>query len=547
MEAISTEYKDGLRSAVTKRVIDGLKDMSDPRFHEESKHITPAFMPEYFRQHGWMDDECLKAVESERMLPAMSSSQLEHLLGLDNRPFAYALRAYYNGDIPLTRSSVAETNIERASDVPPAIVVVAETVPAAPPATAPAVVATPLAARNGLADAGWSVRELRARLAKPSENMVIRGVGSGANSRGYLNYGSAAVINAYAGAGKSTVLGGMGVNFTQGIPFLGQDPIKPRNVLILQNENDEDDEAELIDGAIRWSARQTGKTVEEIEAIVDKRLIIARRHWPDHRPDERIDANNMGEVPKRIRGMLKAYRAAGFRVDVLGLDPLLGYWFNILDQAATQEWLVNHLSPVLRDERVVCYITHHIPLREVGGGKRSAAQATYAGYGGIIVPGWARATINLAPSADDENVFEWSYAKRHRKLGSAVNKVWYLKQASEVSEDGRELVYWEECASPMPPVTGKQLRAMGKEQAKLEQAKAKEKGTFERLCRRVVNELGDGVVTAKELCETGGYIQQVWACKRVKAYEVLDMMVEAGWLKPGEGGGYIKDNPDKAF
>ena len=547
MEAISIEYKEGLRSAVTKRVLDGLKDMCDPRFDEEAKHLTPNFMPEYFRRHGWMDDECLKAVESERILPAISASQLEYLLGLDNRPFAYTLRAYYNGDILLSSPSVAETNIEQASDAAPAAVVVPDTVPTATPATAPSVVATPLAARNGLADKGWSVRELRARLAKPSENVVIRGIGAGANSRGYLNYGSAAVVNAYAGAGKSTMLGGLGVNFGQGLPFLGQDPIVPRNVLILQNENDEDDEAELIDGAIRWSARQTGKTVEEVEAIVDKHLIIARRHWPDHRPDERIDANNMGEVPKRIRSMLRAYRAAGFPVDVLCLDPLLGYWFNILDQAATQEWLVNHLSPVLRDERVVCYITHHIPLREVGGGKRSAAQATYAGYGGIIVPGWARATINLAPSSDDENVFEWSYAKRHRKLGSAVNKVWYLKQASEIAEDGRELVYWEECAPPAPPMTGKQLRAMGKEQAKLEQAKTKEKGTFERLCRRVVTELGDGLVTAKELCETGGYIQQVWACKRVKAYEVLDMMVEAGWLKPGEGGGYLKDNPEKAF
>jgi AAA domain len=463
-----------------------------------------------------------------------------------------ALVSYYNDRLPLGKKPVAKPVVTPAPTEPavapaevPAVFPVEA--PAVIPAPAPAVAVASPPARNALADAGWSVRELRARLLKPSDTLVIKGVGSGANSRGYLNYGSAAVINAYAGAGKSTMLGGLGVNFAQGLPFLGQDPLKPRNVLILQNENDEDDEAELIDGAIRWSARQSGRSIEEVEAIVDKHLIIARRHWADHRPDERVDANNMGEVPKRIRAMVRAYRAQGWPVEVLCLDPLLGFWFNILDQAATQEWLVNHLSPVLREERLVAYITHHIPLREVGGGKRTAAQATYAGYGGIIVPGWARATINLAPSADDENIFEWSYAKRHRKLGSAVSKVWYLKQASEVSEDGRELIYWEECGQPTPPVTGKQLRAMGREQAKLDAAKEKEKKTFECLSRRVVSEMGDGIVKAGVLCEKDGHIQRVWGCKRVKAYEILDRMLAEGWLTAGEGGGYRAENRDKAF
>jgi hypothetical protein len=541
MSVLSPEYMDGLRNAVKQRVYDGLSDFSDPKFLQESRKMTQDYMPEYLLTHGWMCDECLKAVECKTLLPYMPADKLEGLLRLDNRSMATMLRAYWNGDIPLGNESKERFKLFE-PDLPPVIDKPVEL----PVADVPPTPSEPTE-RNRLADKGWSVRELRERLRRPAGNVVIRGVGAGENSRGYLNYGGSVVINAFAGAGKSTAMGGMMVNFSQGLPFLGQDPIVPRNVVICQNENDEDDVAEMIDGAIRWSARVTGKPVAEVEDAVDKRLMIVRRCWSDHRPGERVDANNMGEVPKRIKAMLQGYRAAGFPVDVLVLDPLLGFWFNILDQAATQEWLVNHLSPVLRDERVVCYITHHIPLREVGAGKRTTAQATYAGYGGIIIPGWARATINLSPSPLDENVFEWSYEKRKRKLGQQVNKVWYLKQATDTAEDGRELVYWDECAPPAPPLSGAQLRKADKERAKLDASKQKEKESFDRLSRRVVNEMGDGVVKASELCEKDGHIQRVWGCKRVKAYWILDKMMEAGWLKPGEGGGYTKDNPDKSF
>jgi hypothetical protein len=261
----------------------------------------------------------------------------------------------------------------------------------------------------------WNLREIIEQSRNPNPNAIIGVEGN------YLARGSASVTTSLTGRGKSVMAIQEGTFFANGAPFAGKVPCGELVTVLFESENDEYDAGEALDGAIAYCARVLNKSVEEVMAKVETNFHIFRVHCTSD------------ELPEKIREAIKVVKVkVNKAVDIVYLDPLLGYFGGLMDPTKTQAWLYTVMTPLMQECQFVLMMTHHAPASM--GRDRSTLGGDYTSFGGAVLPGWVRAVSNLLPT-DDSEVYLLVHEKRSKRLRNRT--VWPMR----CGQDGK--VFWD--------------------------------------------------------------------------------------------------------
>jgi hypothetical protein len=370
----------------------------------------------------------------------------------------------------------------------------------------------------------WNIRDGLAKRKEPNPDALIN-----ADSN-FMARGSAMVYNSTTGAGKSSFTAQFMVFMACGLTFFGQKPSRRLKLLLVQNENDVYDAFEAIEGAIFYASKVSGLSIEAITKCVEENCKVSRLHCSGD------------DLPVFMASKVEELREQGFAVDVVIVDPLLGYFGGLMEPDRTQQWLYTKVTPVVQDSKFILILTHHTTAAQGRAGGRNGG--IYSGMGGAVLPGWVRAVANIEPVENDPGLFVLKYEKRAKRLGDKT--AWYMKQAS----DG--MVYWESVDAPPNEVEGKKAvktRLAREDKFELEMVKLREKkeekqAAESKLYRAIVADL-DGVLEIKtetllEMIQNRFRQNKSLKCGERKAEEHLATMVELHLLKRIRPGYYAK-------
>ena len=358
----------------------------------------------------------------------------------------------------------------------------------------------------------WNIREGLIRRKLPNPDALIN------CETNYLAKGSAIVYNSTTGAGKSVFTAQFMVFMACCLSFFGQRPCRKLKLLLVQNENDMYDAFEALEGAILYASRVSGMTIEEVTKCVEENCKVCRLHCTGD------------DLPRFLSEKVEELRATGFVVDVVIVDPLLGYFGGLLDPDRTQEWLYTKVTPVMQESKFLLVLTHHVTAAQGRAGGRNGG--SYAGMGGAVLPGWVRAVCNIEPAEDQPGLFVLRYEKRARRLGD--KNAWYMQQ-------GKDGIYWEavDIEVPVIPVKSGRLSKAevleNKQKAKYDKARQKVRDE-ERLYKAIIADCEDKVITADLLV----LVKRRFKCSERKAEIHIATMVEDSFLKRISTGVYAK-------
>ena len=370
----------------------------------------------------------------------------------------------------------------------------------------------------------WNIRDGLAKRKEPNPDALIN-----ADSN-FMARGSAMVYNSTTGAGKSSFTAQFMVFMACGLSFFGQNPSRRLKVVLVQNENDVYDAFEAIEGAIFYASKVSGMSIEAITKCVEENCKVSRLHCSGD------------DLPVFMSAKVEELRAQGFVVDVVIVDPLLGYFGGLMEPDRTQQWLYTKVTPVMQESKFILILTHHTTAAQGRAGGRNGG--IYSGMGGAVLPGWVRAVANIEPVEDEAGLFVLKYEKRAKRLGDKT--VWYMKQAS----DG--MVYWESVDAPPSEIEGKKAvktRLAREDKFELEMVKLREKkeekqAAESRLYRAIVADLDKTAEikteTLLEMIQTKFRQNKNLKCGERKAEEHLAAMVETHLLKRLRPGFYAK-------
>jgi RecA-family ATPase len=375
----------------------------------------------------------------------------------------------------------------------------------------------------------WSVDELCSKAQETNPDAILSAQDN------YMARGSAMVLVATTGAGKSSYAMQQAVWLSNGQEFCGQKPAGQLSFLILQNENDAYDTGEAMRDSIVNFAKVHGKTVEEVQKVCNEKIYIRRVHCSGD------------DLPIIIKQMLASIKEKyGVTIDVVTVDPLLGFFGGLLDPDRTQQWLYTVISPLMHECKFLLMLTHHSTAFE-GRSNGAGLNNSYSSFGGAILPGWVRAVINLQPSQDPD-VFLLRYEKRKKRLGS--KPIWALRQNKDGVcwdiLDDKEAEPFIEAVTPkikkgriQNPVLPIEKQALAAQNKALEE-------------RHERNMLYTSIASEFEYCKvapTADLLKQVKVrlnCGQRKCYMTLQEMVLCGFVKKERAGGYTwLQHPDK--
>ena len=228
----------------------------------------------------------------------------------------------------------------------------------------------------------------------------IIGMKDGKTTR-FLCRGHSAWLIGPSGIGKSSLLMFIAVSCCLGMPFFGVTPQRPLRVMIVQAENDMGDLSEMLKGL------RDGFGMDFFDDSTD----LLRENF--------VVKTSSGMIGEAFCQWMER-EIINFRADIVFVDPLLsfaGIEVGRQDQASKlcRMWI----DPILKRTGAVMISNHHTGKPEKKNGKPQGPQSIYelmySGIGSSELVNWARAVMILQPTADGENAFRLTFAKRGKR------------------------------------------------------------------------------------------------------------------------------------
>jgi hypothetical protein len=276
-----------------------------------------------------------------------------------------------------------------------------------------------------------SVRELLAFDATQDDNTVI-GLHNGRTTR-YICRGQAGWIVGGSGVGKSSLALQEAICFALGLPSFGRTPTGPQRILYVQAENDDGDNAEMMQGILasmsisEFSGEKSLSTLDSNLKIITERELTGPRFvtWLE-----------------REIGIHEA--------TMVYVDPFLAFaGVDITKTADTTEFLRAILNPMLAKTGCVFIGCHHKGKPNTGKSAQkimSFYDLMYEGIGSSELVNWAR-FVSVMQDLDYPN-FKLTLAKRGVRAwathpsGEPTKEI-YLQHAG-----GDEGIFWKQVDPP---------------------------------------------------------------------------------------------------
>ena len=298
----------------------------------------------------------------------------------------------------------------------------------------------------------------------------------------FLGRGGACLVAGPTGAGKSSFLMHLKINWALGQPFLGITPVKSLRIGTIQAENDQGDMAEMLQGVYGHS----GMADAAVE-ICQEQLVWTRV------------TSYTGE---KFCSVMQAFIEDN-RLDIVCVDPAFAFLGgSASDQAEVTSFLRNNVNPILERTKAALMLIHHTnkPQRETGKENWNAGDFAYAGAGSAEWANFCRAVLTIQ-NTKEFGIFKLLAAKRGSRIGwtddgqRAYHK--YISHASEVDK-----IYWRE-ATP--------------DEISLLDVKRGSAETSDEMVLSVVryNPGLNQADLAKLLCKSFGKAKQTW-CRTIK-------------------------------
>ena len=259
----------------------------------------------------------------------------------------------------------------------------------------------------------------------------------------WLCKGGSVLINAQSGIGKSSLtmqlaigwaLHGIGA-FSDALTF-GLLPVKPLKSLIIQAENDQGDQAEVLQSVFcKYGKSQCGDTERD---LLNERVIFYR--------------DNIHSGPDFLR-VLETL-VLKHSPDVVWIDPLMCYLGDDISDQAVVTKFCNELNRISSKTGVLLAIIHHLPKPKETSA-RTDSDLAYSGFGSSALTNWAREVITLQRVETEENQpLTCSLTMTKRRLRSNIrcyekglptSKI-YIRHSPTPERHG---MIWQQCFKPV--------------------------------------------------------------------------------------------------
>jgi hypothetical protein len=281
--------------------------------------------------------------------------------------------------------------------------------------------------------------------ASQDPNNII-GVKDGRTTR-FLCRGHSAWLIGPSGIGKSSLLMLVAVSCCLGIPFFGVTPQRPLRVMLVQAENDMGDLSEMLRGLM------DGLGIE----FDEQKLEMLRKNF--------VVKTSSGVIGEEFCQWLER-EIISFGGEMVFVDPLLsfaGIEVGRQDQASKlcRMWI----DPILKRTGAVMISNHHTGKPEKNKGKpqpQSIYDLMYSGIGSSELVNWARAVLILQPTADGENAFRLTFAKRGKRAWArhpGENDAFTLTVWLQHAEKG---IFWQQMSPPAEAEDGPKEKKLTK-------------------------------------------------------------------------------------
>jgi len=260
----------------------------------------------------------------------------------------------------------------------------------------------------------------------------------------WLCKGGSVLINAQSGIGKSSLtmqlaigwaLHGIGA-FSEVLTF-GLIPVKPLKSLIIQAENDQGDQAEVLQSVFcKYGKSQCGETERD---LLNERVIFYR--------------DNIHSGPDFLR-VLETL-VLKHQPDVVWIDPLMCYLGDDISDQAVVTKFCNELNRISSKTGVLLAIIHHLPKPKENSA-RTDSDLAYSGFGSSALTNWAREVITLQRvETEDNQPLTCSLTMTKRRLRSNIkcfekglptSKI-YIRHSPTPDRHG---MIWQQCFKPEP-------------------------------------------------------------------------------------------------
>lgn len=259
----------------------------------------------------------------------------------------------------------------------------------------------------------------------------------------WLCKGGSVLINAQSGIGKSSLtmqlaigwaLHGIGA-FSEVLTF-GLTPVKPLKSLIIQAENDQGDQAEILQSVfLKYGRTQCGENERE---LLNERLVFYR--------------DNVHSGPDFIR--ILETLVIKHKPDIVWIDPLMCYLGDDISDQAVVTKFCNELNRISTKTGVLLAVIHHLPKPRENGIKTDSDLA-YAGFGSSALTNWAREVITLQRvETPEKDPLTCSLTMTKRRLRSEIkcfekgiptSKI-YIRHSPTPERHG---MIWQQCLKPV--------------------------------------------------------------------------------------------------
>lgn len=245
----------------------------------------------------------------------------------------------------------------------------------------------------------------------------------------YLCRGSALLLISNTGQGKSTLIYQGAFSWALGLEAFGLIPAGPLTTLIIQAENDQDELAEMIQGA----------TVGEFAC----QLTTAQIQEAGSRVLFRTETSAVGsDFFRRVRKTLASLQKGGTRIDLLVIDPVLSYLGGDPSKAdVVSPWLRQGLQQVMEEYNLATILIAHTAKPQIkrNGSFGSPVDDYYAALGSVEWVNYARASLLLKPMGG--GMFELRAGKRGARLKwrDREGRPAYVKRIAHANDGG---MYW---------------------------------------------------------------------------------------------------------
>lgn len=275
----------------------------------------------------------------------------------------------------------------------------------------------------------------------------IIGVKDGRTTR-FLCRGHSAWLIGPSGIGKSSLLMLVAVSCCLGIPFFGVTPQRALKVMLVQAENDMGDLSEMLKGLME------GLVIE----FDERALELLRKNF--------VVKTSSGVIGEEFCQWMER-EIISFGAEIVFVDPLLsfaGIEVGRQDQASKlcRMWI----DPILKRTGAVMISNHHTGKPEKNKGGRPQPQSIYdlmySGIGSSELVNWARAVLILQPTADGDNAFRLTFAKRGKRAWArhpGESDAFTLTVWLQHAEKG---IFWQQISPPAEAEEGPKEKKLTK-------------------------------------------------------------------------------------